>query len=130
MFERAWAFVRRAGTLIFAVAIVVWAAGYFPRNRDQVEAPFRDTQQQLEQQLREAEAISPYPEHAQVGAVAGRVGRGGESDRRGLHSPELLGADRTLDRAGRPAAGLGLANRLCRHRLVSRPEKSSWGHWA
>lgn len=31
MFERGWAFVRRAGTLIFAVTILVWAAAYYPR---------------------------------------------------------------------------------------------------
>jgi ferrous iron transport protein B len=30
MLEQAWAFVRRAGTLIFAVSIVVWALSYFP----------------------------------------------------------------------------------------------------
>ena len=32
MFERGWAFVRRAGTLIFAVTILVWAAAYYPRD--------------------------------------------------------------------------------------------------
>ena len=32
MFERGWAFIRRAGTLIFAVAIIVWAAAYYPRD--------------------------------------------------------------------------------------------------
>jgi len=31
MFDRGWAFVRRAGTLIFAVTILVWAAAYYPR---------------------------------------------------------------------------------------------------
>ena len=31
MLERGWAFVRRAGTLIFAVTILVWAAAYYPR---------------------------------------------------------------------------------------------------
>jgi len=29
--ERGWAFIRRAGTLILAVSILVWAAAYFPR---------------------------------------------------------------------------------------------------
>jgi len=32
MVERGWAFVRRAGTLILAVTILVWAAGYFPHS--------------------------------------------------------------------------------------------------
>ena len=31
MLDRGWAFVRRAGTLIFAVTILVWAAAYYPR---------------------------------------------------------------------------------------------------
>jgi ferrous iron transport protein B len=45
MLERGWAFVRRAGTLILAVTIVVWAAGYFPRNPEiaaQVKAEYAD----------------------------------------------------------------------------------------
>ena len=29
--DRAWIFLRRAGTVIFAVAVVVWALAYFPR---------------------------------------------------------------------------------------------------
>lgn len=32
MLDRGWAFVRRAGTLILAVSIVVWAAIYFPHD--------------------------------------------------------------------------------------------------
>jgi ferrous iron transport protein B len=31
MIDRGWAFIRRAGTLILAVTILVWAAAYFPR---------------------------------------------------------------------------------------------------
>lgn len=31
MFERGWAFVQRAGTLILATAVVVWALQYYPR---------------------------------------------------------------------------------------------------
>ena len=38
--ERGWAFVYRAGTLIFAVTILVWAAGYFPRD-PQLETDIR-----------------------------------------------------------------------------------------
>jgi ferrous iron transport protein B len=34
--ERGWAFVRRAGTLILAISILIWAAGYYPRNDDAV----------------------------------------------------------------------------------------------
>jgi len=32
MWERGWDFVQRAGTLILAVTILVWAAAYYPRD--------------------------------------------------------------------------------------------------
>jgi ferrous iron transport protein B len=38
MLERAWGFVARAGTVIFAVTIVVWALAYYPRSDAQVSA--------------------------------------------------------------------------------------------
>ncbi|HVJ81902.1 MAG TPA: ferrous iron transporter B, partial [Planctomycetia bacterium] len=31
MFDRGWAFVRRAGTLILASSVLIWALGYYPR---------------------------------------------------------------------------------------------------
>ncbi len=34
MWERGWAFVRRAGTVIVSVSILIWAAVYFPRNTE------------------------------------------------------------------------------------------------
>lgn len=56
MLERGWAFVRRAGTLIFAVSVIVWAAGYFPRNMQAVEAPFAAQRSALESRLAELES--------------------------------------------------------------------------
>ncbi len=47
MGERGWAFVRRAGTLILAVSILVWAGLYFPRDSEQVEAPLAPQTQAL-----------------------------------------------------------------------------------
>jgi ferrous iron transport protein B len=38
MSERGWAFLARAGTVIFAVTIVVWAAAYYPRSDSWVAA--------------------------------------------------------------------------------------------
>ncbi len=38
MSERGWAFFARAGTVIFAVTIVVWALTYYPRANEQVAA--------------------------------------------------------------------------------------------
>ncbi|MBI3837138.1 MAG: ferrous iron transport protein B [Planctomycetia bacterium] len=45
MGERGWSFVRRAGTLILAVSVIVWAASYYPHNAEVVEenlGPERD----------------------------------------------------------------------------------------
>lgn len=50
MIERGWAFVRRAGTLVVAVSIVVWAALYYPHGAE-VEAPFQARKQAIEQRL-------------------------------------------------------------------------------
>ena len=50
--ERGWSFVYRAGTLIFAVTILVWAAGYFPRD-PQLETTVRE---QHAEQLAELES--------------------------------------------------------------------------
>jgi ferrous iron transport protein B len=36
--QRGWVFVRTAGTLILAVAILVWAAAYYPHDRRMVES--------------------------------------------------------------------------------------------
>lgn len=60
--EKGWAFIKRAGTLIFAMTVIIWALSYFPRNEEAVEAPFADEIAQLEEQREsaspeEAEAI-------------------------------------------------------------------------
>lgn len=36
VWERGWAFVTRAGSLIFCTSVIVWAASYFPANRSQI----------------------------------------------------------------------------------------------
>jgi ferrous iron transport protein B len=38
MTERGWAFLARAGTVIFAVTIVIWALAYYPRSEERVAA--------------------------------------------------------------------------------------------
>jgi ferrous iron transport protein B len=38
MAERGWAFLARAGTVIFAVTIVIWALAYYPHSEEQVAA--------------------------------------------------------------------------------------------
>ncbi|MEW4456334.1 ferrous iron transport protein B [Bremerella sp. JC817] len=61
MVEKAWAFVRRAGTLIFAMTVIVWALSYFPRDEKAAVAPFADEVVQLNADLEtanEKEAIA------------------------------------------------------------------------
>jgi ferrous iron transport protein B len=51
MFDRGWAFVRRAGTLIVAVAIVVWALLYYPHDSAAVDESLGRQQAALELRL-------------------------------------------------------------------------------
>ena len=50
MLERGWSFIRRAGTLIVAVSIVIWASLYYPHDRA-VETPFAAQKAALETRL-------------------------------------------------------------------------------
>lgn len=65
MVEQAWEFVYRAGTLILAVSIVMWAALYYPRLSPDEARPLLAEQQRLEQ----------------ARAVATERGQGAEADR-------------------------------------------------
>ncbi len=46
--ERGWLFIRCAGSMILAVSIVVWAALYFPHDKEVVEAPFAARKAELQ----------------------------------------------------------------------------------
>lgn len=51
MTERGWAFIQRAGTLIFAVSILVWAALYYPRADESLIGPLVERRAQVEAAL-------------------------------------------------------------------------------
>jgi ferrous iron transport protein B len=51
MFEQGWAFVYRAGTLILAVSILVWALAYYPRDDARIDPALLARQAELQQQL-------------------------------------------------------------------------------
>ena len=60
--ERAWVFLRCAGTVILAVSVVIWAALYWPRDpnlQDRLLAEQTRLRQQLERASPDAPAISP-----------------------------------------------------------------------
>ncbi len=47
MAERGWSFVARAGTVIFAVTIVIWALAYYPRSDERVASEIAAQRAQL-----------------------------------------------------------------------------------
>ncbi len=51
MFEQGWAFIYRAGTLILAVSILVWALAYYPRDPTHLDPALVTRQAELAQQL-------------------------------------------------------------------------------
>jgi ferrous iron transport protein B len=59
MFENGWAFVKRAGTLIFAVSVVVWALAYYPRAESAIEPVLAARHAALESELAALAIDSP-----------------------------------------------------------------------
>jgi ferrous iron transport protein B len=71
MFESGWSFIQRAGTLILAVSILVWAAAYYPHDMNQIPSELLAQRTQIEFQLRqpaiqannaEGTAAAPQPD--------------------------------------------------------------------
>ncbi len=70
--QRVGQFLRCAGTLIFAVSILVWAALYYPQNPPSAE-PLREARQALEAQR---ENLPPgAPQHARVDEQIAEISR-------------------------------------------------------
>ncbi|MDB5350275.1 MAG: ferrous iron transport protein [Planctomycetota bacterium] len=51
MLSQGFGFIRRAGTIILAVSVVVWAASYFPHDREAVEGPYVREKAAIESRL-------------------------------------------------------------------------------
>jgi ferrous iron transport protein B len=78
MWDRGWAFVRRAGTLIFAVTVVVWAAGYFPHDAEvaqEIETRYAEQYSELELAALETEIQNEISSAYLRQSVLGRMGR-------------------------------------------------------
>jgi len=71
--ERAIVFVRFAGTMILAVSILMWAALYYPHDREAVEGPWREPIAELKARLEALEAGSP--ERAEAAAQGAQLER-------------------------------------------------------
>ena len=105
MWERGWAFLARAGTVIFAVTIVVWALAYYPRPTSKLR-PRLPAQRAAIQNDAAALAEFDKPENFD------------RSRSEPASAIQLLGPCGPVRRAGRSPAGLGLADRLCGDCLV------------
>ncbi len=55
MLDRGFAFVRRAGTLIFAVTVVVWAIAYFPHHESQISPGLLAKRSELQHRIESLE---------------------------------------------------------------------------
>jgi len=76
-----WMFLRRAGTVIFAITVVVWALSYFPRSED-ITQQFATQKEVVQETMPPAEAeeeiqrLSALEQGAQVrNSIFGRMGQ-------------------------------------------------------
>ena len=70
MLEQGWSFVRRAGTLILAVSIIVWGLAYYPRNEARIDPALVSAERQLAAQLATIEAQLPEGDEAMQSPLA------------------------------------------------------------
>lgn len=66
MWENGWEFVKRAGTLIFAVSIIVWFLAYYPRDVRKIDPVLVARQTTLTTQVAELPADDPQTEALQA----------------------------------------------------------------
>ena len=57
--ERAWMYLKKAGTVLVAISIIIWAGMTFPKMPEEMAAPFEQKIEQLETQ------IAAFPEGAE-----------------------------------------------------------------
>ena len=66
MAERGWSFVARAGTVIFAVTIVVWALAYYPRSDERVAGEIAAQRAQLVASAATAAELAAFDDPAHL----------------------------------------------------------------
>jgi len=75
MFTRGWLFVKRAGTVILAISIILWALTYFPRTAVNEQSVPSTATANSEVRSVEAQADAPSPESEQLKhSFAGMLG--------------------------------------------------------
>jgi ferrous iron transport protein B len=72
MLGQGWSFVRRAGTLIFAVTVVVWAAAYYPRDPAAIDSALLEERASLAAEIAAGETANGEFQ-ARLSAVENRI---------------------------------------------------------
>lgn len=83
MWERGWLYLKKAGTIILGISIVLWAMTTFPRPSEEAKAGFESQRQAVEASNMPAEEKDDFiiainnaeSEKALQNSIAGRVGR-------------------------------------------------------
>ena len=123
MMERAWVFLRCAGTLILAISIVIWAALYYPRDPPRRQ-PLRQRQQLLQTQLDRLPPGDPQRED-----LSGQVAQVQHEILGVYQGHSFLGhLGRLIEPAVSRWAGIGESAVPCSPRC--RRGKSWWPRWA
>jgi ferrous iron transport protein B len=73
MLTRAWLFVKRAGTVILAISIILWALMYFPRSVERSGANVQQTAISVSGSNSEGVAVTPESEQLK-NSFAGKLG--------------------------------------------------------
>jgi len=104
MLERGWAFVRRAGTLICAVSVLVWAAAYYPHDPASLPVELRQRHESLATDLQSAttEQAKALPETELAALEAEFTATEREVQGRYLQASYLGRAGKWLEPAVRP----------------------------
>lgn len=109
VWERASAFVTRAGTLIFCTAVLVWAAGYFPASHarlDTAQAEWESLSAELEKLMPEEDAEPAKEESAAIAEVRAKMDEQAEiinAEKSELINNSYLGmAGKAIEPAVRP----------------------------
>lgn len=93
VWERGWAFITRAGTLIFCTSILVWAAGYFPVDRSKIHE-LETNRESLEAEL----SALPTPEETDDTATLAQIAQL-DAQISGLASEEMVLGGQAIEKS-------------------------------
>ena len=92
--ERTWQYIKKAGTIILAISIIIWAAMTFPRLSDEVAGGFEERRAVIEEKLaaitpdvQAAEQVAEQAEGNQSGGAPSEGAQPGEQESQQATNP-------------------------------------------